>query len=406
MTLTSVQTQWPMVRLKHLVQVNPETLGEDTDEGFEFQYIDIGSVRNGRITQTEVMRFGTAPSRARRVVRAGDVLVSTVRTYLRAVAGVPADHAGHVASTGFAVLRPDSEALDPRFLRYWCLSEPFISEVVARSVGVSYPAINASEVAALQTALPPLAAQRRIADYLDLKVHQLDTALAKVSSMQDLLRAREAAWADHALASGAPTTIALKWLLDRSPEYGLSEAAVHDDPAWPRYIRITDITADGSLKDDTFRSLPPEVARGALLEEGDILLARSGATVGKAFCYRSDIGPSCFAGYLIRVRPDLARVTSEWLMMFFSSATYWNQIAETLVQATIPNVSAERYSVLRVPVPSLQQQQQLSAEYKLAVARSRRVEARIRQLAALLTERRSALITAAVAGQLDLDEVA
>jgi type I restriction enzyme S subunit len=75
----------------------------------------------------------------------------------------------------------------------------------------------------------------------------------------------------------------LRQLIKGRLTYGANAAAEFTNRDWPRYIRITDFSADGSLRDETFRSLPPGIARDYLVDPGDILLARSGATVGKAF---------------------------------------------------------------------------------------------------------------------------
>lgn len=94
----------------------------------------------------------------------------------------------------------------------------------------------------------------------------------------------------------------LKFLLADRLRYGANESAELDDPDLPRYVRITDIDESGSLHNDTFRSLPATVAAPYLLQEGDILFARSGATAGKTFLYKDSWGICAYAGYLIRAR--------------------------------------------------------------------------------------------------------
>jgi type I restriction enzyme S subunit len=107
------------VPLKHLVTWNARVLPEDTSPELLIDYIDIGNVQAGRgIVGSESLRFGTAPSRARRILRADDVLVSTVRTYLRAVASVNDEHDGAVCSTGFTVLTAREPQLTASFLSY------------------------------------------------------------------------------------------------------------------------------------------------------------------------------------------------------------------------------------------------------------------------------------------------
>src|SRR5690606_39173592 len=89
--------------------------------------------------------FSDAPSRARRIVRDGDVIISTVRTYLEAIAPISNPSENLIASTGFAVIRAHSK-LDKGFAAYCLRAKGFIETVVARSTGVSYPAINASDL--------------------------------------------------------------------------------------------------------------------------------------------------------------------------------------------------------------------------------------------------------------------
>ncbi len=100
----------------------------------------------------------------------------------------------------------------------------------------------------------------------------------------------------------------LKFLISQPLQYGANEAAELTDPDLPRYIRITDIRDDGSLRDETFKSLPEDIARPYLLDEGDLLFARSGATVGKTFRYKPSWGAAAYAGYLIRARFKKERI--------------------------------------------------------------------------------------------------
>lgn len=101
-----IPDNWDIKKLKYYTTFNDEVLGESVDPDYEFRYVDIGSVtlQNG-IEQYQSFTFEDAPSRARRIVRSGDVIVSTVRTYLKAVASIT-DDKDVIVSTGFAVIRP------------------------------------------------------------------------------------------------------------------------------------------------------------------------------------------------------------------------------------------------------------------------------------------------------------
>lgn len=169
---------WQYTPLKYLASCNDEVLTEATPEDYTFDYIDIGSVHTGNgIGICERMQFKDAPSRARRIVRDGDIIVSTVRTYLKAIAQVGNYDVPHIASTGFAVIR--TKNANASFLKYALLSDNFVSQVEADSVGISYPAINASQIMTFKIPVPPLSEQTAIAAYLDEKCATIDAIIAE-----------------------------------------------------------------------------------------------------------------------------------------------------------------------------------------------------------------------------------
>lgn len=165
--LGKVPEHWEVRRLKHWLEINRQVLPEDTDPEYEFDYLDIGSVAKGRLTDTpKRLRFGNAPSRARRVVALGDTIVSTVRTYLKAVWHAKNPEEPLIASTGFAVLTPGSNAV-PKFVSYTCQSDPFTDRVTSESVGIAYPAISETRFGTFSVCIPPVAEQAAIVRFLD-----------------------------------------------------------------------------------------------------------------------------------------------------------------------------------------------------------------------------------------------
>ena len=177
--LGDVPAYWEVKRLKYSASINDEALPETTDPDMYLSYVDIGSVHSIHgITSTAEMAFEDAPSRARRIVRDGDTIISTVRTYLRAVAAIRNPIPNTIVSTGFAVVRPRS--VFSSFISYVLSEQGFIEAIMARSVGVSYPAINASEIGMLSIPLPPLHQQRAIADFLDHKTAKIDELTTKI----------------------------------------------------------------------------------------------------------------------------------------------------------------------------------------------------------------------------------
>lgn len=133
-------------------------------------YVDLSAIDTDTktITGARVLSSDNAPSRARQILKAGDVLVSTVRPNLNGVAIVPDELDGSIGSTGFTVLRSRSGALDARYLFHWVQTELFISSMVRLATGASYPAVSDAIVKGSELPLPPLPEQRRIASILDL----------------------------------------------------------------------------------------------------------------------------------------------------------------------------------------------------------------------------------------------
>jgi type I restriction enzyme S subunit len=142
---------------------------ERDDPDRVFTYIDLSAVDQEAkvVTGARKLICSEAPSRARQLVRAGDVLVSTVRPNLNGVALVPRELDGATASTGFCVLRPRAGQLDSRYLYQWVRSPLFVSDMVRKATGASYPAVSDRIVCESKLPLPPVTEQRRIAEILD-----------------------------------------------------------------------------------------------------------------------------------------------------------------------------------------------------------------------------------------------
>jgi type I restriction enzyme, S subunit len=186
--LGEIPEHWNIKRLKYMSTVNDEALNEDTDPTHEILYVDISSVNSMQgIVKKDVMIFETAPSRARRKVRNGDVIVSTVRTYLRAIAPIIEPESNLIVSTGFAVVRPTKD-LESKFAEYALRANYFVDTVVARSAGVSYPAINASELITIDIILPPVDEQVEIAFYLNRETYKIDALISRINDSIEKLR--------------------------------------------------------------------------------------------------------------------------------------------------------------------------------------------------------------------------
>jgi type I restriction enzyme, S subunit len=168
--------------------IDPKNLGLDT-----FRYVDIGSISPDSETP-QVLEWtpaDAAPSRARQQIKSGDVVFSTVRPYQKKIAIVKKDLDGHIASTGFCVLRPIPSVLDTRYLYHYLKSDALMDQVLPLQRGASYPAVGDSDVKNSNIPLPELATQRAIADALDSvvgRVKSLKSQLQDISKTAETMR--------------------------------------------------------------------------------------------------------------------------------------------------------------------------------------------------------------------------
>jgi len=188
----------------------------------------------------------------------------------------------------------------------------------------------------------------------------------------------------------------LKFVLKSSLKYGANEIAEFDEKEFPRYIRITDFGSDGKLRLDTFKSLPPEKAKDYLLEEGDILFARSGATVGKTFQFKGYSGQACFAGYLIKASVNQKLILSDYLYLFTKSGLYEDWKNSIFNQATIQNIGADKYSVFEISLPPLKEQAAITNYLNYKNLEIDELIADKQRLLALYEEEKTAIINQAV----------
>jgi type I restriction enzyme S subunit len=187
--LGDVSGHWQIKPLKRWARINECVLPETTDPDREFRYLDIGAVGTGfLVEQPEMLRFGAAPSRARRIVRRGDTIISTVRTYLKAVYFVADEAKDLIASTGFAVLTPEPLVL-PEFLNFVMQSHGFVERVTAHSIGIAYPAIPETRLGAFAVAIPPTKEeQMRLIKHINTETRSIDEAIQRAQREIDLIR--------------------------------------------------------------------------------------------------------------------------------------------------------------------------------------------------------------------------
>lgn len=243
--------------------------------------------------------------------------------------------------------------------------------------------LTENDFGAIKTCVPPLAEQERIAAFLDAECAEIDAVLEKTrASIEEYKRLKQAVITqavtkgirgDRPMKNSGIEWIGeianefavykFKYLLKTPMQYGANEAGITFDKTLPRYIRITDITSDGRLKQDNRLCIEDTVAKPYILQDGDLLFARSGGTVGKSFLYKQSYGNAAFAGYLIRAVVNRTIAVPEYVYYYTNSSIYDTWKNSIFIQSTIQNIGADRYSNMPIIVPNNIEEQRSIVEY-------------------------------------------
>lgn len=418
--LDCIPSQWSMQAIKYLASCNDDVLSESTNPDYEFEYIDIGSVSSSEgVLRTETLKFSSSPSRARRIVRNGDIIISTVRTYLEAIAPIDSKYEGSIVSTGFAVIRP--KWLCTEFAKYALRARYFIDSVVAHSTGISYPAINASELVNICIAVPSVSEQYTIAAFLDYETSRIDRLIAKQQQLIELLKEKRQAVISHVVTKGLNPDVPMKdsgveWL-GQVPEHwvvsrykfcttkvivGIAEAATHAyTECGVPIVRSTNITEEGIRLDDVLY-LTDEFALKNIskrIYKNDVITIRTGNPGISAVVPEELHNSQCFTN-LVATPKKTCR--SDFLSEYLNSHTgksYFELLGWGSAQK---NISVPILQNIPIAYPSKDEQQ----EIMLYVTQQRAFFSQLMKKSTLminsLFERRSALISAAVTGKIDL----
>ena len=261
---------------------------------------------------------------------------------------------------GFMALVTPNEKLNPQFFHYSLSSPEYKDFIKQLSAGANINNIKVKELELFTIPVPPLSEQQRIVDYLDSAFAKIDAMKANAekslneakalfqASLKEMLEPKEG-WEEKTL----------KDISIISGNYGLSVPSTEYNGV--RYLRITDITEWGDLNDEKVSAKLDEEKGQELLEEGDLLFARTGATVGKTLMYKEAFGKCLFAGYLIRYRLNKEIVLPKYMFYITHSDNYYKWVLENQKAAAQPNISAKLYNEYVVSYPSISEQQSIVA---------------------------------------------
>ncbi|WP_370416666.1 restriction endonuclease subunit S [Streptomyces fradiae] len=406
----SLPNGWSSSPLKHVTTV--------LNRGSAPDYVDDGSVR--AVSQaanqpsgldwsrTRFHAFSGDPRRLKGYLQSGDVIVNSTGTgtlgrvgqFMGSPDGIPCMADGHVT-----IARADHRTLHPRFSYYWLVSQPFQEYVYAALVvgATNQIELNRERLGEAPVPLPPLEEQRRIADFLDTETARIDKLVALRLRQRDVIRSRQRAHTERAMgecASGEWTRV--KYLLRVRPRYGVL-VPVFEDAGIP-FIRVNDLLdlegrASGLAQIPV--TLSNQYAR-TITRRGDVLLSVVG-TLGRAAVVPEELVGANIARAVcsIRLRPD---VDPSLFVAWIATSEFERQaLLATGSDSAQPTLGMEDLSnfAIRWPTDAREQASVAGQVREGQQIHSDLVRRTDRQLA-LLAERRQALITAAVTGQLDV----
>ena len=425
--LGDVPEGWGVAPLKSVTTHNDDTLEETTSPNTEILYVDISGVSAPEgITSKESMLFSDAPSRARRCVKNGDIIISTVRTYLRAIARVRNPEENLVVSTGFAVIRPRTN-ISPDFVGYVLSAGYFIEQVISRSTGVSYPAINASELVRISVAIPSLIEQKAIAEFLDRETGKIDGLVAEQRRLIELLKEKRQAVISHAVTKGLNPNAPMK---DSGVEW-LGEVPAHWDVLAIKHIVSTPIT-DGPHETPKFFDVGIPFVSAEAVSSGridfekirahisdidnqrfskkyspkkfDIYMVKSGATTGVTAIVETDD--------VFNIWSPLAAIRCNelnypyFVLNFMRSRNFADAIAISWSFGTQQNIGMKVIENLPITRPPLSEAIEIANSLQDKSAKFDKIILQAQAQIELMQERRTALISAAVTGKIDVRQQA
>jgi type I restriction enzyme S subunit len=353
-------------------------------------------------------------------VKQGDIIVNKLLAWMGAI-GI-SEYNG-VTSPAYDILRP-KENVNPYFYNFLFRNPIASREFKRHSRGIMDMRLRLyfTRFGDIKLPLPPIEEQDKIVEYLNFKLSKIDRFIRKKKQLIKLLNEQKTGIINHAVTKGLdpnakmkPSGIEwfgeipdhwevrkLKYVINGKLKYGANEPGGDMQENDPRYIRITDFDKSGNLREDTFCSLKSDLAEPYLLQDGDILFARSGGTVGKTFQFKNYKGKACYAGYLIKAEPNHSIVSSDFLFQFTNSGVYDNWKNFIFNKATIENIGADKYCNLPVIIPSLNEQIEIVEFIESESLKINKTISTIKKEIDLTQEYKTVLIADAITGKIDV----
>ena len=357
---------WTVAHLGDVAPVSGENVEPSDEPDRDFHYVGLENIESntGRLVNFAPTKGAKIKSTKRRFTQQ-HVLYGKLRPYLNKV-WLPTFEG--ICATDLLPLLPDQTVLDRRYLAAFLRSPFFVEYSKRHMTGTKMPRLRMPEFTKVQIPLPPLDEQRRIVARIEELTERIDAARRLRTGAAE----EAAAILPSALAEVFEEAEARGWEMETlgglstHVRYGLTaKASPHVEGTL--FIRITDIDEDGKLRLDEphYVQINDNICDRFRVQQDDILIARSGATAGKAHLCSPE-GRAVFASYLIRFRLDKAKVFPRFLFYFLHSPAYWAQLNQWKIGGAQPNVNATNLKRIEVPLPLIAEQRRI-VEYLDAV---------------------------------------
>jgi type I restriction enzyme S subunit len=394
-----MKTGWQTKALGDIL-IKTETVNPLQSPAAEFDYIDVSSISNKTfsIEETQRLKGKDAPSRARRLVRANDILFATIRPTLQRIAIVPNELDQQVCSTGYFVLRPKPE-LNYRFIFYSLFTEAFMSQMERLQKGASYPAVTDGEVRSQSLSFPPLPEQHRIVGILDEAFEGLATAKANAeknlqnaralfeSHLQSVFSQRGKGWVEKKLEEIGKTQTGSTPKTSDQSNYG----------DFISFVKPGDFNTDGTLDYDK-DGLSETGAKGARkVPAGSVLMVCIGATIGKCGYCDQDVTTNQQVNALT---PNDGS-SNRFIYYQMLTETFQRKVVHASGQATLPIINKSKWSALSVWLPPMvAEQKKIAAKFDALSEETQRLAAIYQQKLAALEALKKSLLHQAFSGEL------
>ena len=264
-----------------------------------------------------------------------------------------------ICSGDITVIAAKGDKILPELLPFYLRSERFFDYAMQGSAGSLSPRVKWAHLADYEFDLPPIEKQRELAELLWAANDLKESYKKLIAATDEMLKAKFREMFGECGVMSAECgvkwpTVKLVSVCRRSGEYGMAASADSFDESKGRYIRITDITDDGSLNDDV---VSPNVCdEKCRLQVNDVLFARTGNTVGKTYIHKH--GFCTYAGYLIRYVTNPEVMSPDYLFSYTHTQEYLKWVENTKKIGAQPNISASQYDKMPIPLPPLALQQE------------------------------------------------